>query len=109
MRHRGDDEKSDKQADPAVSDDRAGQYDRKHRALMAETLGHEFCDRAHRARVLHQLAEQGAEEKIGKNCMTNWAALAMKVCVQCASNGSPASAAARIAAAGASRRMLQPR
>src|SRR5579863_6241527 len=33
----------------------------------------------------------------------------MKVCVQWASSGSPASAAARIAAAGASRRMLQPR
>ena len=55
------------------------------------------------------LPNRAPKRKIGKNCMTNWAALAMKVCVQWASNGSPASAAARIAAAGASRRMLQPR
>ena len=40
--------------------------------------------------------------------MTKRAALPMKVCVQWASNGSPANAAARMAAAGASRRTLQP-
>jgi hypothetical protein len=55
------------------------------------------------------LPNRAPRRKIGKNCMTNCAALAMKVCVQWASSGSPASAAARIAAAGASRRMLQPR
>ena len=55
------------------------------------------------------LPNRAPRRKIGKNCMTNCAALAMKVCVQCASSGSPANAAARIAAAGASKRMLQPR
>jgi hypothetical protein len=55
------------------------------------------------------LPNSAPKRKIGKNCMTNCAALAMKVCVQCASSGSPANAAARIAAAGANRRMLQPR
>jgi len=41
--------------------------------------------------------------------MMNCAALLMNVWVQWASVGSPASSAARIAAAGASRRMVQPR
>jgi hypothetical protein len=39
--------------------------------------------------------------KSGKNCATKRAALPMKVCVQWASNGSPAKAAATSAAAGA--------
>ena len=45
----------------------------------------------------------------GKNCARNCAALPMKVCVQCASSGSPAKAAAISAAAGASSSTLQPR
>jgi hypothetical protein len=55
------------------------------------------------------LPNSAPSRKIGKNCIMNCAALRMKVCVQCASAGSPAMSAARIAAAGASRRMLQPR
>src|SRR6202020_2144875 len=51
------------------------------------------------------LPNRAPRRKIGKNCMTNCAALAMKVCVQCASSGWPANAAARIAAAGANTRM----
>src|SRR5262245_57362810 len=45
----------------------------------------------------------------GKNCARKAAALPMKVCVQLASSGSSAKAAASRAAAGASRSMLQPR
>ncbi len=45
----------------------------------------------------------------GKNCATKRAALPMKVCVQCASSGSPAKAAAISAAAGASSSTDQPR
>ncbi len=45
----------------------------------------------------------------GKNCPTNWAALPMNVCVQLASRGSPAKAAATRAASGASSSTLQPR
>src|SRR5215831_11461741 len=47
--------------------------------------------------------------KIGKNCAMNCAALPMNVCVQWASSGSPANAAATIATAGASSSTLQPR
>src|SRR5262249_6165450 len=45
----------------------------------------------------------------GKNCARKAAALPMKVCVQFASSGSIANAAARRAAAGASSSTLQPR
>ena len=55
------------------------------------------------------LPNNAPRRKIGKNCMMKRAALPMKVCVQWASNGSPANPAARTAATGASRRMLQPR
>ena len=46
--------------------------------------------------------------KIGKNCDTKCVAPPMKVCVQCASKGSRAKAAAIRAAAGASNKTLQP-
>src|SRR5947208_11347181 len=46
---------------------------------------------------------------IGKNCAMNCAALPIKVCVQWASRGSPARAAAKIATAGARRSTLHPR
>ena len=45
----------------------------------------------------------------GKNCAKNPAAAPMKVCVQCASSGSPAASAAIRPAAGASTSTLQPR
>src|SRR5271166_4118737 len=54
------------------------------------------------------LPNSAPSKKIGKNCMTNCAALAMKVCVQCASSGSREKSAAAMAAKGASRRTLQP-
>ena len=46
---------------------------------------------------------------MGKNCMTNRAALAMKVWVQWASSGSRENSAAIKAASGASSSTLQPR
>ena len=55
------------------------------------------------------LPNSAPSRKIGKNCMTNCAALAMNVCVQWASIGCPDKPAATIEAAGASSRMLQPR
>src|SRR5271157_2757791 len=54
------------------------------------------------------LPNSAPSKKIGKNCMTNCAALAMNVCVQCASSGSREKSAAAMAARGASRRTLQP-
>src|SRR5262245_60646109 len=55
------------------------------------------------------LPNSAPSKNIGKNCATNCAALPMKVCVQWASSGSPANAAATIATAGASSSTLQPR
>ena len=45
----------------------------------------------------------------GKNCATNVAAVPMKICVQLASTGCPASTAASSAQSGARIRMDQPR
>src|SRR5215468_9094356 len=55
------------------------------------------------------LPNSAPSRNIGKNCAMNCAALPMKVCVQWASRGSPAKAAATIATAGARRSTLQPR
>ena len=55
------------------------------------------------------LPNSAPSRKIGKNCAMNCAALPMNVCVQWASSGSPAKAAATIATAGASSNTLQPR
>src|SRR5215475_7738941 len=55
------------------------------------------------------LPNRAPSRNIGKNCAMNRAALPMKVCVQWASRGSPAKAAATIATAGASRSTLHPR
>ena len=63
LRHRRQHEERDEQADAAVGDQRAGEHDREHRALRPEPLGHEARDRRHRAAVLHQLAEQRAEQE----------------------------------------------
>ena len=63
LRHRRDHEEGDEQADAAIGDDRSAQNDRENGALRAELLGHEIGDRRHRAAVLHQLAEQRAEQE----------------------------------------------
>ena len=63
LRHGRDHEEGDEEADAAVGDDRSAQNDRENGALRAELLGHEIGDRRHRAAVLHQLAEQRAEQE----------------------------------------------
>ncbi len=63
MRHRREHEEGDEQADAAIGDQRAGENHRQHGPLGPEPLGHEGRDRRHRAGVLHQLAEQRAEQK----------------------------------------------
>src|SRR5215471_10644770 len=55
------------------------------------------------------LPNSAPSRNIGKNCAMNCAALPMNVCVQWASRGSPAKAAATIATAGARRSTLHPR
>src|SRR5215467_10261351 len=55
------------------------------------------------------LPNSAPSRNIGKNCAMNCAALPMKVCVQWASRGSPAKAAATIATAGARSSTLHPR
>src|SRR5262249_47624382 len=55
------------------------------------------------------LPNSAPSRNIGKNCAMNCAALPMKVCVQWASRGSPAKAAATIATTGARRSTLHPR
>src|SRR5262249_33636281 len=55
------------------------------------------------------LPNSAPSRKIGKNCAMNCAALPMNVCVQWASRGSRAVAAATKATAGARRSTLQPR
>src|SRR5690348_5423407 len=55
------------------------------------------------------LPNSAPSRNIGKNCAMNCAALPMKVCVQWASRGSPANAAAMIATNGARSSTLQPR
>ena len=56
-------EECDEKADAAIGDQGAGEHDRKHRASRAQTLGHKAGDGRHGAAVLHELAEQGAEQK----------------------------------------------
>ena len=55
------------------------------------------------------LPNSAPSRKIGKNWARNPAAAGMKVWVQCASTGSPATPAATKAAAGASNKTLHPR
>jgi hypothetical protein len=63
VRHWGEDKEGDEQANAAIGDEGAGEHDRQHGAPWTETIGHEIGDGRYRAAVLHQLAEQGAEEK----------------------------------------------
>ena len=64
LRHRGEHEEGDEQADAAIGDERAGEHDRQHGAALRPSRSrHEARDRRDRAAVLHQLAEQGAEQE----------------------------------------------
>ncbi|GCC45270.1 hypothetical protein chiPu_0029230, partial [Chiloscyllium punctatum] len=61
--HRHDDKERHEQADAAIGDQCTGKHDRKDDSALAQPLGHEACDRCHRAAVVHQLAEHGPEQK----------------------------------------------
>ena len=61
--HRREDEEGDEQADAAVGHERTSQHDREHGAARAQPLGHEAGDRLHRAAVVHELAENSAEQE----------------------------------------------
>ena len=86
----------------------AGQRHRENRAPRAELARQEGGDPRHRAAVLHQLAEQRAQQERGKYCATNWAPLPMKVCVRLGEQRLTGEAAASRAADGASSSTLQP-
>jgi len=106
--HRGQNEEGDEQADAAIGHQGAGENDGQYGAACAEALGHPAGDRRDRSAVLHQLAEQRAQQERGKYCATNWAPLPMKVCVRLGEQRLTGEAAASRAADGASSSTLQP-
>ena len=63
LRHRHDHEEGDEEADATVGDDRPGQHDGQHCSLGTHLFGHELGDGADRPAVVHQLAENGAEQE----------------------------------------------
>ena len=63
LRHRDEHKESDEQADAAIRDDSTGQDHRQYGAALTQPLAQEVGDRRHRAAVVHELAEQGAEQK----------------------------------------------
>jgi hypothetical protein len=63
LRHRCEHEKCDEQADPSIGHERAGEHHGEHGAHRAQFFGHELGDGGHRTAVVHQFAEQGAEEE----------------------------------------------
>ena len=63
LRHGNEDEEGDEQAHAAIGDDGPGESDRQDRPRRPERLGHEAGDGFDRAAVVHQLAEQRAEQK----------------------------------------------
>jgi hypothetical protein len=63
MRHRSQHEECDEKTDTAIGDQGTGEYDGKHRASRAQTLGHKAGNGGHGAAVLHELAEQGSKQK----------------------------------------------
>ena len=110
LRHRGEHEEGDEQADAAIGDQRAGEHDREHRAPRRPDCSVIKLATADTEPLSSMsLPNRAPSRKIGKNCARNRAALPMKICVQLASSGSPPKAAATRAAAGASSSTLQPR
>jgi Spy/CpxP family protein refolding chaperone len=63
LRHGDQDEEGDEQADAAIGDAGAGESHGEDRPRRSELLAHESGDGFDRAAVVHQLAEQGAEQK----------------------------------------------
>ena len=63
LRHGNENEEGDEQAHAAIGDDGTGESDRQDRPRGPELLGHEAGDGFDRAAVVHQLAEERAEQK----------------------------------------------
>ena len=63
LRHGDENEEGDEQAHAAIGDDGAGESHSEDRTRRPELFGHESGDGFHRAAVVHQLAEECAEEK----------------------------------------------
>ena len=66
LRHGHQHEKGDKDADAAIGDYGRGEHDREHRAACSQPFGQETRDRGDRTAVVHELAEQPAEQEQGK-------------------------------------------
>ena len=63
LRHGNENEEGDEQAHAAIGDDGAGESDRKDRPRGPELFCHEAGDGFDRTAVVHQLAEERAEQK----------------------------------------------
>jgi len=61
--HRCDNEESNEEANAAIGDDGTGEHDGQNGAPRTQLLGHKAGDRLDRAAVLHELSEQGPEQK----------------------------------------------
>ena len=66
LRHRNEDENRDEEANATIGHDCPSQDHGDHSATCPKLLGHEARDDFDRAAILHELAEQGAEKKQGK-------------------------------------------
>src|SRR5258706_3954587 len=109
LRHRCQHEEGDEQADPAIRDERPCEDDGQDCALGASLSVINLAIASTEPLSSISLPNRAPSRNKGKNCARNPAALPMKVCVQCASSGSRAAAAAISAAAGAISKTLQPR
>lgn len=63
LRHGRENEKGDEKTDPAIGDEGAGENDGEDRAPRSELLSHEMSDGRHRAAIVHQFAEERAEQE----------------------------------------------
>ena len=66
MRHGGQNEKCDEQADTAIGDRRPSEHNRKDRAAFSQPLRHEVGNRRDGAAVVHELREKRPKQKNGE-------------------------------------------
>src|SRR5262249_2345198 len=63
LRQGNEHEERKEKAAAAIGYERTGEYDRQHGAALAQPFGHEARDGGYATAVVHELAEQGAEQK----------------------------------------------
>ena len=63
LRHRRENEERNEKADAAICDEGAGEHHGQDRAMAAQALAHDFGDGRDSATVLHELAEDGPQQK----------------------------------------------